>query len=249
MAKKKPKIRMTRKEMKKDPLVTFSLRAADFGRTHARVLVIAGIVAVVSLVVIVMMVRDRAKAEADAELILTQANRELWSGNAQQAATLYDQLLDRYAGTDSGKRALLFKGDALLETHSLDEAIASYENFLKRAGRDDLLGNSARRGIATAMEEKGEFAKAARVRENLALSVTGNEAAEELMAAARCYRAAAMYGQAITVYENVIKNHSDYWGVNAARIAAEELRLKLKLGATAGSSAVPAGGGAVPDSD
>jgi tetratricopeptide (TPR) repeat protein len=248
LAKKKTKMRMTRKEMKRDPLVTFSLRAADFSRMHARVLIIAGIVVVVSLVVIVMMVRDKAKAEADAELILTQANRELWSGNAQQATTLYEQLLDRYEGTDSGKRGLLFRGDALLETHSLDEAIASYEKFLKRAGRDDLLRNSARRGIATALEEKGEFGKAARVRENVALSVTGNEAAEELMAAARCYRAAAMYGQAIEIYDRVVKNHADYWGVNAARIAAEELRLKLKLGA-AKSSAGRAAGGAAPDSN
>ena len=248
MAKKKTKIRMTRKEMKRDPLVTFSLRAADFGRTHARVLIIAGIVVIVSLVVIVMMVRDRAKAEAAAEMILTQANRELWSGNAQQAAVLYDELLDRYAGTGSGKKGLLFKGDALLETRSLDEAIASYEKFLKRAGRDDLLRNSARRGIATALEEKGEFAKAARVRENVALSVMGNEAAEELMAAARCYRAAAMYGRAIELYDRVVKNHADYWGINDAKIATEELRLKLKLGA-AESSALPAAGGAAPDSN
>jgi len=242
LAKKKTKIRMTRKEMKKDPLVTFSLKAADFGRMHARVLVIAGVVVIVSLVVIVMMVRDRAKAEADAELILTQANRELLAGNAQQAATLYDQLLDRYEGTESGKKGLLFRGDALLEARSLDEAIASYEKFLKRAGRDDLLRNSARRGIATALEEKGEFAQAARVRENVALSVTGNEAAEELMAAARCYRAAAMYGQAIELYDRVVKNHPDYWGVNAARIAAEELRLKLKLGGSEASAQTPVGG-------
>ena len=240
MSKKKTRIRMTRKGMKKDPLVTFSLKAADFARLHARVLLIAGIVVVVSLVVIVMMVRDRSKAEAAAEMILTQANRELWSGNAPQATVLYDELLDRYAGTESGKKGLLFKGDALLETRSLDEAIASYEKFLKRAGKDNLLRNSARRGIATALEEKGEFAKAARERENVALSVQGNEAAEELMAAARCYRAAAMYGRAIELYDNVIKNHTDYWGVNAARIAAEELRMKLKLGAAETSAATAA---------
>ncbi|MBN1504803.1 MAG: hypothetical protein JW952_07070 [Candidatus Eisenbacteria bacterium] len=232
MAKKKTKMRMTRKEMKRDPLVTFSLKAADFAKLHARVLIIACIVVVVSLVVVVMMVRDRAKAEAAAEMILTQANRELWSGNAPQATILYNELLDRYAGTESGKKGLLFRGDALLETRALDEAIDSYEKFLKRVGKDELLRNSARRGIATALEEKGEFAKAAREREAIALTLQGNEAAEDLMAAARCYRAATMYGRAIELYDNVIKNHADYWGVNAAKIAAEELRLKLRLGAT-----------------
>ncbi len=247
MAKKKTRIKMTRKEMKRDPLVTFSLKAADFARMHARVMIIAGIVVVVSLVVIVMMVRDRGRAEAAAEMILTQANRELWSGNAPQATVLYDELLDRYAGTESGKKGLLFKGDALLETRSLDEAIVSYEKFLKRVGRDDLLRNSARRGIATAQEEKGEFAEAARQREGIALNVQGNEAAEELMAAARCYRAAAMYGRAIELYERVVKNHADYWGVNAARIAIEELRLKLKLGAPETSPATAAG--TAPDSN
>ena len=247
MAKKKTKIRMTRKEMKRDPLVTFSLRAADFARMHARVIIIAGIVVIVSLVVIVMMVRDRAKAEASAEMILTQANRELWSGNAPQATVLYDELLDRYAGTESGKKGLLFKGDALLETRSLDEAIASYEKFLQRVKKDDLLRNSAKRGIATALEEKGEFAEAAKIREGVSGNVQGNEAAEELMAAARCYRAAAMYGRAIELYEKVVKNHTNYWGINAAKIAMEELRVKLKMGSAETSPA--AATGAAPDSN
>ncbi len=229
MAKKRTKGRITKKEMKRDPLVTFSLKAADFARTHARILIIASAAVIVALVVTVMMIRDRSSAEAAAEMILIQANRELWAGNPAQARVYYDELLDRYAGTKSGRRGLLFKGDALLESRSYDEAIATYETFLKRERKDDLLRKSAMRGMATALEEKGEFARAAKMRENLAMSVTGNEQAEELMASARCYKAAAMYGKAIELYEKVVENHSGYWGNNSARVALEELRTKLKL--------------------
>jgi len=229
LAKRKTKTKMTRKEMKKDPLVTFSLKAADFVRMHARVIIIASVAIVVSIVVIAMMVRDRSSAETAAEMILVQANKELWSGNPAQATVYYDELLDRYSGTSCGKKALLFKGDALLETQSYDEAITTYERFLQREKKDDLLRVSARRGIAAALEEKGEFARAAKIREDLSRLVQGNEAAEEMMAAARCYRAAAMYGMAIELYEKVVSNHPDYWGKSSAMVSLEELRTQLKL--------------------
>jgi len=241
LAKKRHKI--TRREMREDPLVTFSLKAADFARSNARVIMIVGVIVVASIAVSVMMVRDRARADSEAEVLLAQANKELWRGNATEATALYNELLDRYAGTKSGKRGLLFKGDALLASGKYDEAIDSYEKFLTRERRDELLRSSARRGIATALEDKGEFAKAAGVRENLGTKLEGNDAAQELMSAARCYRAASMYGKAIELYEKVISRHSDYWGVEEARVSLEELRTKLKL---AGPSSGSEGKGAVP---
>ncbi len=229
MPKKRAKTKITRKQMKKDPLVTFSLKAADFAKRNARTLGIAAVVIVVSVIVVVMMARDRAKAEAEAEVILAQANRELWRGNATAAAEYYGELLDRYSGTKSGKRGLLFRGDALLESGAYDDAISDYERFLSKEKKDKLLRNSAKRGIATALEDKGEFAKAGQVHEGLSREVEGNESAEELMSAARCYRAANMYGQAIEVYEKVISLHSDYWAAEDARISLQELRTKLRL--------------------
>jgi tetratricopeptide (TPR) repeat protein len=236
LPKKRSKTKITRKQMKKDPLVTFSLKAADFAKRNARTLTIIGVVAVVSVIVVVMMARDRAKAEAEAEVILAQANKELWRGNAPAAAEYYSELLDRYSGTKSGKRGLLFRGDALLETGAYDDAISHYERFLGREKTDRMLRNSAKRGIATALEDKGEFAKAGLVREGLSREVEGNEAAEELMSAGRCYQAANMYGKAIEVYEKVISLHPEYWGVDDAKVSLQELRTKLRLTAPGESS-------------
>ncbi|KPJ59628.1 MAG: hypothetical protein AMJ46_10460 [Latescibacteria bacterium DG_63] len=235
MPKKRTRTKITRKQMKRDPLVTLSLKAADFAKRNARTLTIIGVVAIVSAIVVVMMARDRAKAEAEAQVILAQANKELWRGNASEAASYYGELLDRYAGTKSGKQGLLFRGDALLETGDYDGAITDYEKFLAREKKDKMLRNSARRGIATALEDKGEFAKAGQVHESLARDMEGNEAAEELMSAARCYQAATMYGQAIEVYEKVISVHPDYWGAEDAKVSLQELRTKLRL-TTSGSS-------------
>lgn len=239
----KKKHRITRREMKEDPLVTFSLKAADFARRNARVLAVVGVVVVASAIIAVMMTRDRARAESEAEVLLAEANKELWRGNAPEATTLYNELLDRYAGTKSGRRGLLFGGDALLESGKYDEAIGSYEKFLSRERKDELLRSSARRGIATALEDKGEFAKAAGVREALGITLQGNDAAQELMSAGRCYRAASMYGKAIELYEKVISGHPDYWGVEEAKVSLEELRTKLRL---AGPSSGSEGKGAVP---
>lgn len=215
--------------MKEDPLVTFSLKAADFAKRNARVLAVVAVVIVASVIVGVMMTRDRARAESEAEVLLAQANKELWRGNSSEATNLYNELLDRYSGTKSGKHGLLFKGDALLDGGKYDEAIDTYEKFLAKERKDELLRTSAKKGIATALEDKGEFAKAANVHEALAGRLEGNEAADELMSAARCFNAASMYGQAIAQYEKVVSRHSDYWGVEQAKIYLEELRTKLKL--------------------
>lgn len=239
----KKRHRITRREMREDPLVTFSLKAADFARRNARVLAIVAVVLLASIVVVVMMTRDRARAESEAEVLLAQANKELWRGNSPEATNLYDELLDRYAGTKSGKRGLLFKGDALLDSGKYDEAIGTYEKFLAKEKKDELLRTSAKKGIATALEDKGEFAKAASVHEGLGVKLEGNEAAEELMSAARCFNAASMYGKAIELYEKVISRHPDYWGVEQAKIYLEEFRTKLKL---SGPGSGSEGKGAVP---
>ncbi|MCX5799816.1 MAG: tetratricopeptide repeat protein [Candidatus Eisenbacteria bacterium] len=241
----KKRHRITRREMREDSLVTFSLKAADFVKRNARVLAIVALIAAASIIVVFMMTRDRAKAESEAEVLLAQANKELWRGNSPEAVSLYDELLDRYAGTKSGKKGLLFKGDALLDAGKYDEAMDSYEKFLAKERKDELLRSSAKKGIATVLEDKGEFAKAAEVHTALGLKLEGNDAAQELMSAARCYTAASMYGQAIELYEKVISRHPDYWGVEQAKVYLEELRTKLKL---AGLSSSPEGKGAVPQS-
>jgi len=243
LPKKKSKMRMTRRDMKKDPLVTFSLEAADFARRNARLLTIVSVVVVASIIVIVMMTRDRARAEAEAEVMFAQANKELWRGNNAEAVNLYNELLDRYAGTKSGKRGLLFKGDALLDSGRYDEAIDAYEKFLQKEKNDRLLRNSAQKGIATALEDKGEFSKAAAMHENLGTIMEGNDAAQELMNAARCYRVASMFGRSIELYEKVISRYPDFWGVEEARESLAELRTKLKL---AGSGSVSEAKRAVP---
>jgi outer membrane protein assembly factor BamD (BamD/ComL family) len=227
----KSRSKITRKQMKRDPLVTLSLKAADFAKRNARTLTIVAVVAVVSAVVVVMMARDRAKAEAEAQVLLAQANKEFWRGNVPAATDYYAELVDRYSGTKSGKQGLLFRGDALLESGDCDAAITDYEKFLSRERKDKMLRNSARRGIATALEDKGEFARAGQTRERLARDMQGNEAAEELMSAARCYMAANMYGQAIEVYEKIVSQHSDYWGVEDAKVSLQELHTKLRLAA------------------
>ncbi|MFH0777043.1 MAG: tetratricopeptide repeat protein [Candidatus Eisenbacteria bacterium] len=229
MPKKKAKLKITRRDMKKDPLVTFSLKAADVARRNARIIAIVSAVVAVAVVVVALMVRDRGRAEAEAEVLLADANKELWRGNANQAVGRYGDLLDRYAGTKSGLKALLFNGDALLEAGRYDDAIKSYERFMQREKRDEMLRNSARRGIATALEDKGEFARAADVRETLCKYIEGDEAAQELMGAARCYRAAAMYGRAIELYEKVISQHPQFWGIEEAKVYLAEMRANLRL--------------------
>jgi tetratricopeptide (TPR) repeat protein len=168
--------------------------------------------------------QGRLSAERTASAQLNQVKMEMSRGNLESAVAMADQLLDRFSGTRSGREAMLVRGDAALVQGKNEEAIRHYERFLKEETKDSLLRASAMRGLAGALEQSGQTGRAADLyleagREN----AVGDDAAYDLMAAARAYRTAGDASKALPILEEIVAKHPKFSGLQEVKVLQAEL--------------------------
>jgi tetratricopeptide (TPR) repeat protein len=82
--------------------------------------------------------------------------------NLAQAITLYTRIADEYPRTPSAPLALFGLGNALMETHQLDSAIAAYTRFLSTYGSNAPLASLVQQKLAYAYLSKGDRDQAAK---------------------------------------------------------------------------------------
>jgi tetratricopeptide (TPR) repeat protein len=217
--------RLTKRQIKEDPLLTWTVRIETYLEENLKqIAIIAGAVALaVALVFVWRGVRRGAEAEAAAKL--TEAQFQLWSGNAPQALESAKQVIDQHGGTKSRRQAHLVRGDALLATGDPQGAMAEYKSYLDRVGGDRDLARVARRGLAVAAENAKLYAEAATAYEEVAreeerllperkkapASATTVKAEgvilQDLLAAARCQAEAGDTAKATALYDEIITRY------------------------------------------
>lgn len=225
--------RLSRRQMRKDPLLTWTARGETYLEENwQRLLIAAGALALV--VVLVLFLRNsRRNAELTASETLAQAQVQLWTGNPTEAAQIAGQVIERSPGTRSGRIAYLVRGDALLKMGDREGAATAYRAFLEQEKRDPVLRLSAKRGLAVALEDGGFFAGAAELYEELAREELAREAkrkerpggiaAGDLMAAARCRERAGDLARARALYEEVVSKYLKDAVASDAKLRLAEL--------------------------
>jgi len=217
--------RLTRREMKEDALVTLSFKALDFLKRH-RAKFILGAVAVVAVIVAASAVSSsRKKAEEFASKQLLAGMLQQRRANYSGAAAAYEDVLDRFSGTRSGKLALLYLGHARFELGRYDLAIESYSKYLEREKKDRLTRGQAERGIAACLENQGKFEEAAVRYERVARDLDEEDSApEDLMAAARCLRLAGEKERAAEILQEIVDSYPDFRELDKAKVYLAELQ-------------------------
>jgi predicted negative regulator of RcsB-dependent stress response len=233
--------RLTKRQIKEDPLLTWTVRIETYLEQNLkRIAIIAGAIAVaIALIFVWRGVRRGAELAASEQL--AQAQFQLWSGNPAPAAEIAKQVIDRHAGTHSGRMAHLVRGDALLGTGDPTGAMAEYKSFLEHAGGDAALRLVARRGLAVASENAMQYAEAAAAYEELAregegalderrkapqsLAMLKPEAAiiQDWTAAARCHERAGDPAKAKALYEEITAKYAAEPQIVEAKIHLAEL--------------------------
>ncbi len=151
-----PKGRITKKEVKEDKLVTFTFRMTEFFQRHTNQVLVGAGVLVAAAVLVYFFVNSRSNQAKEAQTLLAQANLELKAGNIQQAVSILDVVIRRFAGTKSGKRASFLLGNAYFYSREYQLAKTKFEEYL-RSGREPYLLASAQAGIAQCQLEMGDF--------------------------------------------------------------------------------------------
>ena len=151
--------KLTKKELKKDPLLIFIARATDYFRDEW-VKIVGTVLAVVLVVFAATMItngRKRSEANAyDAALSALQSN-------APEASALLNAVVDKYGRSQRAADALLRLGNLHFQEKDFEQSEKYFSQFIKKFGGDPLSDFNAYNGLGIALEEKGEPAKAAEV--------------------------------------------------------------------------------------
>ncbi len=152
--------RITKKELKKDPLLIFAAEAADFVRVEwvkiASTIGAVVLIATVSLLLVNMKKRGEIQSY-DAALAAVQ-------NNAPEATDLLRKVAFDSGGPNAAD-ALLQLGNRYYQNKDLDNSEKCYTEFIKKYARDPLYGFTAYFNLGGIFEEKGNFKAAAEIYE------------------------------------------------------------------------------------
>src|SRR5260221_7858811 len=153
--------KLTKRQIKEDPLVTAAFRGTQIWEEHgSRILL--GLGAVVLVVILVFFVsRTRAQSEERAAADLFRAEMSVGQNDYATAVQMLREIVDAAPGTKAARSAMLFLGDAYLGQGKPAEAVNWYRKALAKAGNDATAKEASVHGLASALEDRGDFAQAA----------------------------------------------------------------------------------------
>lgn len=193
--------KMTKRQMKEDSLVTAAFRATELWERHGRnILVGLGVVVLLGLLVFFVL-RTRGQAEEKAKGDVFRAMVSLNQNDFTTATPMLKQIIDEAPGTNAARDAMLMLGDAYAAQRNPKEAATWFQRFLEKARGDEPLEFAGYLGLAAALEDQGEFAKAADAYAEAAKRSAGvNDRGRAMISQARSLLRGGQKQKAIEVY-------------------------------------------------
>ena len=221
----KSRKRITKKQIKEDPLVTYYFKTMDFLKTHSQKITI-GVIAVFAVIVLLtMMVKSKRTAELNASEQLARATMALSANKSQQAIDILLSLNENYSGTSSATKGIYYLGKAHYQKGEYDKAQIYFEKFAAKSGKDKIFGSAAYLGLGASLEQQGKFLEAARAYQKGADKFPNDFNSDQLlMNAGRCYLKANQIAEARECYQTVVEKFED----SNYKLDAELYLAKLK---------------------
>lgn len=196
--------KITKRQMKEDPLVTAAFKATDLWERHgSRILVAGGALALLGLLAFFMS-QARAKAEEKASGDLFRASLAVNQGEYDSAVPMLREIVDNQPGTDAARQAMLYLGDSYLAQKKPGDAATWYRKFIDKAGGDRAKLRLGHYALGTALEDAGEFGPAANAYAEAARrSTTDNERGRAMLAQARSLLRAGQTAKASDLYRAI----------------------------------------------
>ncbi|MBI1805188.1 MAG: tetratricopeptide repeat protein [Ignavibacteriae bacterium] len=213
-----PKKKITKKELKQDPLFTALGQLEVFYEQNKKYIsyALTGIVVVVIAVLMFINNRRANNEKAAAEFGKVFKTYDQAVGDSKQYTTAINgqpergimglkAIVENYGGTDSGELARFYLANAYFNLGKYDEALTQYDKF---SGGDNLLVASALAGMGGCYEAKKEYSKAASNYEKAASKASNASSSPEyLNAAARCYGLSGEKEKAIAIFKRLKKEY------------------------------------------
>jgi TolA-binding protein len=133
----------------------------------------------------------KGKDEQEASEKFAQARTEYNQQNYTASIPLLEKLVTDYGSSKSAGLATIYLANAYMQTKDYANAEKYYQKYLDDMDNDPILSVSAAFGLAASHEDRGDFAKAAKLYEEAAQKYDDSYRAPQLlMSAARCFKQA-----------------------------------------------------------
>lgn len=206
----KPRKRITKKQIKEDPLVTTYFKSIDFVKEHQQKITTGLIVILAVVVLLVMLGRSKRTANFNASEQLAKANTELSQNKTQEAIDILLNMIDNYSGTKSAANGVYLLAKAYYEKGDYDKSLLHFENYLDDYGDDKILASAAFSGVAASYEQLGRYQEAADNYKKSAKKYPEHfNAAQQLFDAGRCYMLQSQFAQAKECYQLIVDKYTE----------------------------------------
>ncbi len=157
----KPKKKITRKEIKKDPVLENIAKAEAFIREKTKLLGYILIAVTVILVLSILMIRSKKKANIEAAGELGIAEMAISRGDIDDAVLRLENIVNTYKGTKNAGVATALLAQTHLNKSEYEEAEQNFKRYVDKFGDDDMILASAYSGLAVCAEKKDDYGSAA----------------------------------------------------------------------------------------
>src|SRR5215204_6250331 len=153
--------KITKRQIKEDPLVTAAFKATAFWERHgSKILIGVGAVALLCVLAFFMM-QARSKAETEASGDLFRASLAVANGDYASAAPMLQQIVNEQPGTRAARDAMLYLGDAQMALAKPAEAATWYRKYIEKVGGDKERSRIGYFALGTALEDSRQYVPAA----------------------------------------------------------------------------------------
>ncbi len=157
----RPKRKITRQEIKKDPVLEKVSQTEYFIRENGKMLSYIGIGIVLVVVLSVLIIRSKRSANQEASAELGVAQLSVANNDTKDAILRLEDLIEQYPNTHSAGLATNLLGNLYLKQSDYDNATLYFREYLDEYKDDDMITAAAYKGLATCLEYKEEYADAA----------------------------------------------------------------------------------------
>lgn len=157
----KPRKKITRKELKKDPFLETVYKTSEHFRKYQRRYVRFGLGGLVIIILLVVVIRNQQYKGELAEAALGKALVEFDQGDIDNAVLQLEMILDDFGSTRSGNLARYFLGRYYFHSGDYATAKTYLQEFTEGTAQELVLG-SAYHMLASIYAQEGDWAAARR---------------------------------------------------------------------------------------
>ncbi|MFC1569509.1 tol-pal system YbgF family protein [bacterium] len=206
----KARKKITKREMKEDPLVTAYIRVQKFIQRHSKTINI-GLIAIVLLTVFITFdSKNKKDSNKNAESDIVMAEQIYFSKDYDRAINALLPVAEQYRGTVAAGRAVFYIANAYFEQGVYTEARQYFQQYVDDYGQIDYFKSSSYAGIAACYENEMLYAEAAQAYEKAAKTVNDDFSTPfRLKDAARCYILADQFEKGRALYQHLLDKYPD----------------------------------------